>query len=209
MIEDVVNILDLVVLGACLAIALYRGLASRKRPWALFILALIAFFLGSLWWFLYLFYLPEDVPGSVIPYFNWCASRLFLLLLMGQFPHRPLSRREHGALWLVPVFTAGMALFYMQWGSYLENVLDALMMGILLRNAVAGLLALRGESGPEAATRGVFRAILIYCLLEYTVWTVSCLDYDHPLRHLYYVFDLLLAASAFLLFPALEKAVEE
>ena len=48
---------------------------------------------------------------------------------------------------------------------------------------------------------------LIFCLLEYALWTVSCFWMGDTMANPYFWFDLLITGCMLLFLPALEKAV--
>ena len=86
-----------------------------------------------------------------------------------------------------------MAVFFMQWGEYFNNVVYAVLMGILLYASVHRLR--------DRQQRFLSALILIYCLLEYGLWISSCYWQESVLSEPYYWFDFALTASFFLFLP--------
>ena len=82
MIETVVNIIQLIITGACSGIALFNAVRTEHRAWTLVGLFSGIFFMGDLYWLLFLLFYGETPPYSFIPYMSWYASYLFMLLLL-------------------------------------------------------------------------------------------------------------------------------
>ena len=75
----------------------------------------------------------------------------------------------------------------------------AALMGLLLYASIHRLIERRNRTLPAL--------ILIFCLLEYALWTASCFWNDAFLLHPYYWFDFLLTVSMPFFLPAVRKAV--
>ena len=82
MIESVENALQLLVTGICAVISAYKAVAFRSRTWALLLLFSGAFFLGDLYWLLFMLFYGETPYYSYIPDLSWYTSYLFLFLLL-------------------------------------------------------------------------------------------------------------------------------
>ena len=133
---------------------------------------------------------------SIVSDLSWYASNIFLYMLLRKTAPPEKTRRI--LPWLGPVFAVGMAVFFMQWGEYFNNVVYAVLMGILLYASVHRLR--------DRQQRFLSALILIYCLLEYGLWISSCYWQESVLSEPYYWFDFALTASFFLFLPAARKA---
>ena len=205
MIETIENAVQL---GVALILAIASaGLTYRRKSKAYGTLALFyaAIALGDLYWLLYLGFYRVTPQYSYISEVAWYAAWLFLLLLLRQVQgERPISR--HPLLWLIPVFTGGMCVFYMRWGDYVGNLISAVFMTLLLWRALPGCFAKeRGSS----AKRWFSIAVVAFCLVEYIMWTLSCFFDGDTLANPYLWFDALYTVCIALIFPALGKAVRE
>ena len=160
-------------LGVALILAIASlGITYRRKSKAYGTLALFyaAIALGDLYWLLYLGFYHVTPQYSYISEVAWYAAWLFLLLLLRQMQgERPLGR--HPLLWLIPVFTGGMCVFYMRWGDYVGNLISAVFMTLLLWRALPGCFT--KESG-SSAKRWFSIAVVAFCLVEYIMWTLSC-----------------------------------
>ena len=104
-------------------------------------------------------------------------------------------------MWLIPLFTGGMCIFYMQWGDYPGNLITAVLMTLLLWYTVRGLRALKAGAVMAAGAAAIYRLTILFCLVEYCLWTISCFWMGYTIRNPYFWLDLLLALL-FPLFPA-------
>ena len=76
-------------------------------------------------------------------------------------------------------------------------------MGLLLFSAIRRLL----DGRQYAAQRPLCLLILVFCLLEYGLWTSSCFWAGETPRNPYYWFDFLLSAGFVFFLPSTRKAV--
>ena len=202
MIEIIENAIQLITTGICTAIATRKGILLRSRAWIVLALASGVFFLGDLYWELFLVLYGDTPRYSYIPYLSWYASYMFLLLLLFELrvPHEERKRRK--ILWIIPVFSAGMCVFYMQYGDWIGNIITAVFMSLLMWHALDMLLLLKGSRKVA-----IFAVVFLFCIVEYAAWTASCFGDYNTMAHPYLWLDTLLSV-VFLLFPAaLGKAV--
>ena len=208
MYEIVDNSIQLTVIFCCAAASIYRTALTRSRIWLLCSLFFASYFLGDLWWLLDELFYPEVSGYSLVPYINWKASILFLILMLQQDRNDRLFRKpESRAMWLIPVFCGIMCIFYMQFGAYIDNITTAILMSILIWEAVQRPLGAKNGTTEYAADHDMCRMILWFCVIEYIMWTITCLDYGHPLRSLYYICEAVITLLFILMIPAVGKAV--
>lgn len=214
MIEAVDNGIQLMLTGICTAAALVCAVRSKARPWFLLGLFSGVFFLGDLYWMLYLVFYQDTPQHTYISDLSWDASYLFLILLLlyvREIEDSPPAWRPQWSslrrLWPAPVFTVGMCAFFMTYGNYVSNIVAAVLMTGLLVVSLEGLRSLRGESPQKRSLRPVYVVALIFCAAEYGMWICSCFWEGDSLANPYFWFDLLLSLTFLLLFAALRKAV--
>lgn len=201
MIETVENVIQLAVTGLSAVIAGCRAL-SGKRAWLLVCLYSGAFFLGDLYWLLYLVFYGETPYYCFIPEISWIASFLFLFLLLLELRGNRLSR-PRPVLWLVPMFTVGMCAFFMLKGEYFSNALYAVLLTLILWQAVGGLM----DRGEKRRTRGVYWCALYFCFMEYALWLSSWHWLGDTLLNPYFLIDLLLTLTFPMVTVAVKRAV--
>ena len=206
MIEKIDNGFQLISLGICTALALYRAFSSSDRHWASLALFCAVMALGDLYWFLYMVFYGDTPLYSFIPDYCWIAAFLFLLLLLLHEDNSRIRWHEHKVLYLIPVFTVGMCIFYMRFGKYLTNIFYAVFMTLVMCYSLNGLLS----SGKENRRCRLYLTSFIFCLVEYLLWTTSCFEWAGP-AYLdpYYIFDIMLTVVYILFYPATGKAVED
>ena len=210
MISGIENSIQLVVTGGCAIIALSHALKVRMREWFLLVLFYFTFFLGDLYWQLYIVFYDGASPTFYISEFGWYTSYLFLLILLIYINTESNKRWRYQfdpLFMLIPAFTIGMCVFYMQWGDFLSNAVTAILMMGLIWHAFYGLKVLRGRPKQEKGRRMIFLVTLLFCATEYALWTSSCFWMGETVFNIYYWFDVLLSFSFALFLPALRKAV--
>ena len=197
MIERIENALQIGVLVVCAAIAVYRTVKHRGEAWMLLSFFYGSWLLGDIYWLACLVFYDGTPQISAVSDLSWYASYIFLYLLLRHTapPEKPFGTKV--LPWLGPVFTAGMAVFFMLRGEIAANVAYAALMGFLLYAAIRRLAERR------SLTLSVL--ILVFCLLEYALWTASCFWNDEIVLHPYYWFDFLLTVSFPFFLPATER----
>ena len=205
MIESVDNGIQLFITALCTGIAAYGWYKDRSREWILLGLFSGVYFLGDLYWQLFLTFYHETPVFSDVPYFSWYASYIFLLLL--------LTMQEKGAVikgikkyWPVHIFTAGLCVFFMQYGSYLNNLVCAFLMSLLISASLRGLFG-ETAAGTGQSRRPVYASVLLFCVFEYGMWISSCFVSGDSITNPYYWFDVLLSVDCLLITFATGKAV--
>ena len=197
MIERIENALQIGVLVVCAAIAVYRTVKRRGEAWTLLSFFYGSWLLGDIYWLACLVFYDGTPQISAVSDLSWYASYIFLYLLLRHTapPEKPFGAKV--LPWLGPVFTAGMGVFFMLRGEIAANLVYAGLMGFLLYAAIRRLME----------RRSVYLSVLIlvFCLLEYALWTASCFWNDEIVLHPYYWFDFLLTVSFPFFLPATER----
>jgi len=218
MIETTVNALQTLIAGVCAGFSLRNSIRTGSRSWLLLTLFFGSFFFGDLYWQLYLLFYGQTPPYSFAPELNWYSAYLFLILLLANIQGEnqaqtgdsvigKAKKKTSPFMMLIPLFTFGMCIFYMNWGSYINNLITAVLMTLLLWYAFWGL-GLRDSSGKTAGKyRSIYIITLLFSLVEYALWTSSCFWMGDTLRSPYFWFDLLLSFVLILFPAALSKEV--
>lgn len=205
MIDYIVNVIQISVLLICAVITLYRAVSRKSKDWTLLFFFFACWILSDLYWLLCLIFYEDSPQISVVPDLSWYATFLFLYLLLKQIATPDKSRGTGFLPWLGPIVAAVMAVFFMQWGEIISNVIYATVMGILMFLSIRRLQS-KSRTGSD---RFLPALNLIYCLLVYGLWLASCFYNDEAPFHPYYVFDSLLTVSFPFFLMATKKAVAE
>ena len=200
-VDNITNGLQIVVLAVCVIGVVWKAAVAKNRAWTLLALFLGSWWMGDIYWAGCLFFLDEMPQVSWVSDLNWCASFVFLYLLLREVA--PPAGKIRILPWLGPVFTTGMAVFFMQWGEILNNVVYALLMGLLLFSALRRLM----DGEKSGARRFLSVLILVFCLLEYALWIASCFWEEEVWAEPYYWFDILLTACFPIFLPATKRAM--
>ncbi|MBQ1318576.1 MAG: hypothetical protein IIY47_02935 [Solobacterium sp.] len=205
MIESIENALQIIVLLICSGIALYRAIANHSQTWVLAFLFFGSWLLGDIYWLVCLLFYGQTPQISIVSDLSWYGSYIFLYLLLYHSSAPDKDSRKHRLPWLGPVFAAGMAVFFITQGELLSNLIYASLMGLLLFAALSRKIDRKRYQNQQFLSG----MILLFCLLEYGLWTASCFWKTDTLSNPYYWFDFLLTVSFVFFLPAIKKAVTE
>lgn len=205
-VESIENLIQLGALGICVAVSGQYYYSSKRHEWAMLFLAVLVYFLGDMYLQLYLIFYGEAPYYSHISYLSWYASYLFLILLIIDYRGKNRKRLKSPWMWLIPAFTAGMALFYMLQADYISNIICAVLMSTLIWLAIEGFV-LAEEEGKKNA-RLFYITVLALCFTEYVSWTVSSIWTDDSITNPYFWTDSFLSLIFIYLPLPLRKAVE-
>ena len=203
-IESIDTIIQLITTLVCVIISITRALKTRKKAWIMLFFTAFIYFLGDLYWQIFVVVHGHIPYYSYIPYLSWYASYLFFILLLIEVRGEREKEKVNPVLYLVPVFTLGMAILYMQKEDYIGNIICLILMTVLIWQGVAGLLDKK-----EKSKKFIYIAVLAFCFEEYAMWTSSFFIAEESIRNPYYWADMAMSLT-FLFMPlALGKAVDE
>ena len=206
LIEKIDNALQLLSLIVCTVLALFKATSTHKRIWTLMSMFYAVVTLGTLYWFLYMMLYGDTPYYDFIPDLCWLAAFMYMLLVMLHIRDREWSFKDHKIFWIIPVFTTGLAIFYMQWGEYFTNIAYAILMGMILYQSIGGVIT----ADKKDSRYNLYFVTLIFCLVEYSLWTASCFSWGGiPFLDPYYFFDIMLTAAYVLLYLATGKAADD
>ena len=218
MIETIENGVQLVVCGFCSIVCFVLAYRLKEKEWDILALFYAAISLGDLYWQLYTIFNSEVPQLSYISEFAYYAAYLFLLLLMRYVVGEKATHYFHPILWLILPFVIGMCIFYMRWGDYLANMITAFLMGMLMWHSLRGLLYFRKVGAEEDEEEGdrhslqvntrFCAVVFLLCIIEYTMWTVSCFNSELSITNPYYIFDFMFTLCMAVFLPLFGKAVK-
>ena len=213
MFEMVETWVQIVILIFCLGFALTCAIMKKNELWVLLTFFYGSYLLGDLYWAFNILFFGKTPDISLISDFSWYTMYLFLFLMFRY------AFAKHGYLKVVskkpiffvipvvgPVFTALMAAFYMQYGSYFSNVVYALLMGMLLYALIYVFLNFKVIK--SKSFRALCYLTLLLCVAEYGAWTMSCFFTEPTISNPFYIFDMLLTLIFPAYIPIISKEVE-
>ena len=205
MVENVENALQIAVLLICSAIAIGKAVAKRSRAWTLLFFCYGSWALGDIYWLACLVFFDRMPQISVTCDLNWYASYIFLYMLLRHVAPPEGAREKRFLPWLGPLFSMGMAVFFMRWGEILSNLIYGTLMGLLLFSVIRRFL----DREKGKAQLSLCIVILAFCLLEYAMWISSGFCKEEGLGNPYFWFDFLLTVNFIFFLPATGKKVTE
>ena len=210
MIETIELAIQLIFTAFSTAFSAFQYFTKRDKAWMLLGSASGIYFLGDVYWQLYLLFYGHTPHFSMISQFAWYGSYLFLLLLLEEVRgKREHPRRIRKCLLVIPLLTVGMSVFFsLQHGEFVDNALIVVIMTPLLWNTADQLIDIHQKKAAVPACKWVCCVILLLIASEYAMWIVSLHWLGDTLANPYFWFDFVLSFAFLLLLPAVEKAVK-
>lgn len=210
MIETIENAFQGGVVGVCTLIALATALKKRDRSWAMLFFFYADYLFGNLFWQICLLYFGKTPRITIVSDLSWYAAFLFLYLLM-KMEGDKLERRTVGIGKIAPyaafLFSFGMAVFFMQIGGYVSNLIYAVFAGLMIYQALNGLF-LSENIRQKRRLSFLCTVALLFMIFEYGSSVASCFWNSPVAKNLYYVSDLLMTLTFPLFMLALKREVE-
>ncbi len=217
MIESIDNYIQLALTGICAGISLYRAVMTRRRSWVLITLFYSAYFMGNLYWQLYYIFREGNPHIFYVSELSWYVSDVFLFLFLYYQREPKASARTCRIKWLIPLFAAGLSIYYMTFGQIISNIISAFLMSLIAMEAVEGLCEIKARTGAcNPAMKPVYVLVLVFFFAEYALWTSSCIWFDDfSAMNPYYYIDMIISATLLILLlfinrvPDIEEDIEE
>lgn len=210
MIENTENIIQILLTGICTVYSAYRAVLSGRREWILLGLFSGVFFLGDVYYILYLILYSSTPFESFIPYLCWYTSYYFLILLIMFIKFEKRRWKPSATMFLIPVFTAVMCAFFIyEGGDAFSNLLTLCLMTVLLWNSVEGLKNLASDGDSQNPKGKIYVLTIVFCFLEYAMWTASCFWIGDRITNPYFWFDTMLSVCFILYAAQMRKVVDE
>ena len=197
-----------IVLTVLISIGILRTITLKQREWLLITIYYFSYFLGDLYYLLIVFFY-DDIPRfGHIAEFSWLSSYLALVLLMNSVGGEGRYYKSR-LLWLVPLFTGGSYIYFIQFGDYVYEFICDSTMTIVMIFAIRNLLYLRHKD-IRSESRWVFRLSMCMVTLEYCEWYSSGIWYeDDTFSNPYYIFEFIIPVFMALFFPVISRVMKE
>lgn len=214
MIESIVNIFQMICIAITVALSTYNYYRSFRREWTLLALAGGAFFLGDLYYLLFLVFYGHTPRYSSIPEYSWSAAYISLLLLVIIRSGEHFPKPRNVFQWLIPVFSVALCIFFIRvTGYYVANIISVGLMCLLAWHTVSALFAGKGSPGSEDDEREkgklLYGLILGFCIVETVEWIISCYWMGDTIMNPYFWMDTMVSLIFLILPVALKKAVSK
>ena len=203
MIELLDNSLQLAILLICLLISAWNLYRRRNRGWLLLTLFYGCYSIALTYWLLYLF-LRGDQPPAVrlVSDLSWISGILFLCMLLRLVRPEPVPKRVRVICAIAPVIAIASCVLFLQYGSYISNILYAAVMSWM------GWLALSVFLQPgRYRIFGLSAAVNFF--VQYGAWIASCFWSGNQYFDPYLLLDVLVSFSLLFILLAYRKAVAE
>ncbi|MBO7387521.1 MAG: hypothetical protein J6U15_06915, partial [Lachnospiraceae bacterium] len=172
------NTVQVLILSACVGVALYRSIRFGDKTSVILLFFNGSYLMGDLYWQVCLYYFGESPELPVVSDLSWYGSFVFLLLLLrtelaasGVSKRTPKSAVRTALPFLAFVFTGGMAVFFMQYGQIIANILYAFFWGHILYTIYN---IYWNYEKPTIRLKYVCILAFIFCFCEYGAAVSSC-----------------------------------
>ena len=198
MVESIDNALQIAALLICSGVAIGKAAAKRSRVWTLLFFVYGSWVLGDVYWQVCLIFYGRTPQISVVSDLSWYASYVFLYMILRETATPEGAREKRFLPWVGPLFSLGMAVFFMQWGKIVSNLIYALLMGLLLFSVLRRFL----DKEKYKAQQPLCVMIFVFCLLEYAAWISTCFFWSDGIENPYFWFDFLMTVCLIFFLPA-------
>ena len=203
MLDTFENVLQTAVLVVCAIVSVSHAVKYGSRSWTILSFFYGCWLVADIYWLACLVFYGDTPQISVVSDLSWYAAQIFLYLLLRHLLPPEKLEGTRFISWLGPLFTVGMAVFFMFWGEILSNLIYAALFGLLLFASIRRI-ADKKVTGLKLILPVT---ILVYVLLVYAMWVASCYWDETVLLHPYYVFDFLITAGFPFFLLGVRKAV--
>ena len=189
------NLLQLFCVFICGCYSCISAIRNRSYNRLLVLLFYLSFGMGLAYWVLYLILLGTSPLVFCVSELSWTASYIFLAL------------RLYADVWILPLFSLGIGIFFCLRGSYFENILMGTAMGILGFYAVKGIYFAKIQK--QTGKLWIFAAALIFYAAEYLLWGSSYFITENTFINPYYLVDIFIMNPALILIAVAQNREEK
>lgn len=205
MIELIDNLTQLLaVLSGCVLSGL-SCLRSRSQTWFLLCCFYGCFFLASLYWLLFTWFVKDTPPVFYVADIGWISCYLFLLLLQYNLTDPEERGFRSRASWLALLIEAPLTLYYISIGDAVYNLAVGILMTAILWLGIRGLVWLKTQRQKNRLPLQIVLLLLVF--VENCLWLSSYPWAGDTLANPYFWFDFAVTATLLALLPAVRKAV--
>ena len=112
-------------------------------------------------------------------------------------------------MYLIPVFTAVMCCFFIyQGGEIVSNLITLCLMTVLLWNSIDGLKGMTCNGKTHDPKKNIYLLTILFCFLEYALWTASCFWIGDRITNPYFWFDTMISVCFILYAAYMRKVVD-
>ena len=209
MVENIDNIIQIIFTGICTVYSAYKAVLSGRREWILLGLFSGVFFLGDVYFILYLILYADAQFESFIPYMCWYTAYYFLIILILYIKGDNKVKKPASSMYLIPAFTTMMCGFFIyQGGAIVSNLISLCLMTALLWSSADGLRTITCDGDTHDPRKNIYVLTMLFCFLEYALWTASCFWIGDKITNPYFWFDTMISICFIFYAAGMRKAVD-
>ncbi len=208
--EQFINIYVIVMTVLGLVISMSRYIMRPHRAWGYIIVYLLGNLMSNYYWGTYVI-LMNDYPGvsSFMAYLGWSISCIPLILLCLEF-RSTQEKKYFNPLCLIPIpLNIAQFMLYLPFGGVLNNVWQGVTCTTIICLGLNSILYFRKYRKNGADRPYVAFTMVLFVILEYTMWTSSCFDWPSSWANPYIYASVVCFALA-VVFPwAIDKQLRQ
>ncbi len=172
---------------AALLGCLFRYIDVPKRGYLYMCICFLAFFLSDYYWTVYSLVMRSDPNVSeFVAYFGWNIGYLVLLVTVLHMSE-PGSKRYFSPLMIIPIpINIYQFILYNSFGGYFNNLWSGVIVTAVIVICIQNITYYLSKRKEGASFPYLHLTVLIYCTLEYGMWTASCFDWPSTALDPYY-----------------------
>ena len=178
-VETILDIYMLFSAGVGLFLCIYRYVETPRRVYVFSTLFFLAHFLSDYYWTIYLL-IMNDYPNisALLVYFGWNVSYIFIILLIFTFQTKEESRFITPLMFIPVPVNIAQYILYMQFGGFINNTWQGITCTLISVLCVRSLVYWFKHRKNGALFPWFQLAALLFMVAEYSMWTVSCFDWE-------------------------------
>ena len=178
-VETILDIYMLFSAGVGLFLCIYRYVETPRRVYVFSTLFFLAHFLSDYYWTIYLL-IMNNYPNlsALLAYFGWNVSYIFIILLIFTFQTKEESRFITPLMFIPVPVNIAQYILYMQFGGFINNTWQGITCTLISVLCIRSLVYWFKHRKNGALFPWFQLAALLFMVAEYSMWTVSCFDWE-------------------------------
>ncbi len=178
-IETLLDVYMLFAAGVGLFLCIYRYVETPRKVYVFSTLFFLAHFISDYYWTIYLL-IMSDYPNisALLAYFGWNVSYIFIILLIFTFQSKEESRFITPLMFIPIPINIAQYILYMQFGGFINNTWQGITCTLISVLCIRSLVYWRKQRKNGVVFPWFQLAALLFMVAEYSMWTVSCFDWE-------------------------------
>lgn len=203
--EDFENLFCLFCTLTGLLSSLFKFIERPKKGYIFLIIFFLSRFFSDYYWAIYVLTMHTYPNVSTfLAYIGWNISYVFLFLAGSHFYEEKFNYFHPAMLWPL-VTNIPLFILFIQFGGIFNNLWQVGTTTFLMIFATKDIIFYLVHKKNNAPFPWLSFIALVFLILEYCMWTVSCFDWDSEIKNPYLYFTILTSLTTVFLPWSIEK----